>query len=61
MLFRPNITLSKSWGYITSDGSFDGLVGALQRKQIDYGSSPLFVRTDRAEVMEYGRRTWTLR
>ncbi|KAG5900001.1 hypothetical protein JTB14_009087 [Gonioctena quinquepunctata] len=59
--FTANVTLTKSWGYLTRNGTFDGLVGALARQAVDYGSSPLFVRTDRATVMEYGRRTWTLR
>lgn len=60
-MFRPNVTMNKSWGYMTANGTFDGIVGNLDQHLIDYGSSPLFVRTDRAEVMEYGRRTWILR
>nr|XP_023011564.1 glutamate receptor 1-like [Leptinotarsa decemlineata] len=59
--FRPDVSLTESWGYLTENGKFDGLVGALSEQSVDYGSSPLFVRTDRATVMEYGRRTWTLR
>ncbi|KAJ8924530.1 hypothetical protein NQ315_007328 [Exocentrus adspersus] len=59
--FRVDLHLSRSWGYKQKDGSFDGLVGALQRKQVDYGSSPLFFRSARMEVLQYGRRTWTLR
>ncbi|VEN51411.1 unnamed protein product [Callosobruchus maculatus] len=52
--------MQKSWGYLKEDGTFDGLVGELQRKQVDYGSSPLFVRVDRGTVIEYGRKTWSL-
>ncbi|CAH1185813.1 unnamed protein product [Phyllotreta striolata] len=59
--FTSNVTMEKSWGYLINDTSFDGLVGALERKLVDYGSSPLFVRADRGTVMEYGRRTWTLK
>nr|CAI5820252.1 unnamed protein product [Callosobruchus analis] len=43
---------AKIMGYLKKDGTFDGLVGQLQRKQVDYGSSPLFVRVDRSTVME---------
>nr|CAH7761474.1 unnamed protein product [Callosobruchus chinensis] len=58
--FTKTIGMQKSWGYLKEDGTFDGLVGELQRKQVDYGSSPLFVRVDRGTVMEYGRKTWSL-
>ncbi|XP_018571126.1 glutamate receptor 2-like [Anoplophora glabripennis] len=58
--FTKEVTISTTWGYKKEDGSFDGLVGALERKQVDYGSSPIFVRTDRAKVVQYGRKTWTL-
>ncbi|KAJ8963826.1 hypothetical protein NQ314_005357 [Rhamnusium bicolor] len=37
------------------------VVGALERMTVDYGSSPLFVRADRAKVIDYGRRIWSLR
>nr|CAI5819932.1 unnamed protein product [Callosobruchus analis] len=50
--FTKTIGMQKSWGYLKKDGTFDGLVGQLQRKQVDYGSSPLFVRVDRSTVME---------
>ncbi|KAJ8972992.1 hypothetical protein NQ317_009428 [Molorchus minor] len=59
--FSTIIGLGKSWGYKNKNNTFDGLVGALESRSIDYGSSPLFVRSDRARVMEYGRRTWILR
>lgn len=56
-----NIRLSNSWGYMDSEGTFDGIVGALENREIDFGLSPLFVRSDRAQHMEYGRLTWVLR
>lgn len=58
---RLKIDLAKSWGYTNADGTFDGMVGALERKVIDFGSSPLFLREDRARVIDYGRNTWILR
>nr|XP_008196050.2 PREDICTED: glutamate receptor ionotropic, delta-2-like isoform X2 [Tribolium castaneum] len=58
--FSLDIEVSKSWGYTNEDGTFDGMVGALERKIIDFGSSPLFLREDRARVIDYGRNTWIL-
>lgn len=55
------VSRSESWGYLKSDGTFDGMAGELERKVIDYGSSPLFYRRIRAKVLDYGRQTWTLR
>ncbi|ENN79409.1 hypothetical protein YQE_04137, partial [Dendroctonus ponderosae] len=60
-LFPLNITLDKSWGYLQSDGTMDGLVGDLQRRKIDFGLSPLFVKKDRLKFISYGRRTYNLR
>ncbi|RZC33887.1 glutamate receptor 2-like, partial [Asbolus verrucosus] len=54
-----DITTTKSWGYPTPNGSFDGMVGALQRKAIDFGCSPMFVRADRTKVIDYGRSVWS--
>lgn len=59
--FRPNISATKSWGYIGPNKPFDGLVGYLERKETDYGSSPLFVRADRGEVIDYGRKAYVMR
>ncbi|KAH1009945.1 hypothetical protein HUJ05_004321 [Dendroctonus ponderosae] len=59
--FSLNITLDKSWGYLQSDGTMDGLVGDLQRRKIDFGLSPLFVKKDRLKFISYGRRTYNLR
>ncbi|XP_044265375.1 uncharacterized protein LOC123011804 [Tribolium madens] len=59
--FSLDIEVSRSWGYTKGDGTFDGMVGALENKIIDFGSSPLFLREDRARVIDYGRNTWILR
>lgn len=53
------VELGKSWGYPLPNGSFDGMVGALGNKLIDFGSSPIFVRPDRAKFIDYGRNTWS--
>nr|XP_015837359.1 PREDICTED: glutamate receptor ionotropic, delta-2-like isoform X3 [Tribolium castaneum] len=53
------VELGSSWGYPFPNGSFDGMVGAMEKKLIDFGSSPIFVREDRARVIDYGRNTWS--
>ncbi|KOB68662.1 Uncharacterized protein OBRU01_17984, partial [Operophtera brumata] len=37
------------------------MVGALQRFEADIGGSPLFVRTDRAEALDYAAQIWQTR
>ncbi|XP_060526921.1 ionotropic receptor 75a-like isoform X2 [Cylas formicarius] len=59
--FSMDIVVDKSWGYLQSDGTMDGLVGDLERRKIDFGLSPLFVKVDRAKYVFYGRKTWNLR
>ncbi|XP_059059083.1 ionotropic receptor 75a-like [Achroia grisella] len=49
-----------SWGY-NRNGSFDGLVGALQRQEADLSGSSLFFRSDRAAFIDYIIETWTSR
>lgn len=43
------------------NGTFDGMVGALVRKEIDVGGSPIFFRLERAKVIDYTARTWISR
>ncbi|XP_063830540.1 ionotropic receptor 75a-like [Ostrinia nubilalis] len=51
---------TNSWGYMRN-GSFDGVVGSLQRQHADFGGSPLFFRADRAELIDYIAETWQSR
>lgn len=55
MVYRTN-----SWGYL-KNGTFDGMIGALVRKEIDVGGSPIFFRSERAKVIDYTARTWISR
>ncbi|KAK9883987.1 hypothetical protein WA026_004923 [Henosepilachna vigintioctopunctata] len=55
------IDVLKSWGYLQKNNSFDGLVGALERNEIDFGLSPLLVRPDRLDRIDYGFGTWIFR
>ncbi|XP_053954937.1 uncharacterized protein LOC128861075 [Anastrepha ludens] len=61
-LFNFSFVLSKtaSWGYL-KNGKFDGMIGALVRKQTDIGGSPIFFRIERAKVIDYTTRTWVAR
>uniref|UniRef100_A0A1A9WAA6 Ionotropic glutamate receptor C-terminal domain-containing protein n=1 Tax=Glossina brevipalpis TaxID=37001 RepID=A0A1A9WAA6_9MUSC len=58
-LFNFSFILSKTstWGYL-KNGKFDGMIGALVRKQADIGGSPIFFRTERAKVIDYTTHTW---
>ncbi|XP_053614189.1 ionotropic receptor 75a-like isoform X2 [Plodia interpunctella] len=58
--FRYELIRVNSWGYIRN-GSFDGMVGALQRGDADVGGSTLFFRSDRAELLDYVVETWPTR
>nr|AMM70645.1 ionotropic receptor 64a [Heliconius melpomene rosina] len=55
MLQRTN-----SWGYLRN-GSFDGLVGSLQRRDADIGGSSIFYRSDRLKIIDYVTSTWQTR
>ncbi|KAH1007794.1 hypothetical protein HUJ04_004988 [Dendroctonus ponderosae] len=55
------VEVTNSWGYYQPDGTMDGLVGSLERKLIDFGSSPLVIKTERAKFISFGRGTWPLR
>ncbi|XP_036336121.1 uncharacterized protein LOC118746373 [Rhagoletis pomonella] len=61
-LYNFSFVLSKtaSWGYL-KNGKFDGMIGALVRKQADIGGSPIFFRIERAKVIDYTTRTWVAR
>lgn len=47
-----------SWGY-KHNNTFDGMIGELEKKNVDIGGSPVFFRLERAEVVDYTMPTWT--
>lgn len=55
IVYRTN-----SWGYL-KNGTFDGMIGALVRKEIDVGGSPIFFRLERAKAVDFTARTWVAR
>ncbi|KAL1419495.1 hypothetical protein MTO96_025404 [Rhipicephalus appendiculatus] len=44
----------RSFGIRLEDGNFTGIVGLLQRGEVDIAASPVFLRPDRFEVVGYG-------
>lgn len=56
-----NIKVTKSWGYLLPNNSFNGLVGELERNETDIALSCLLFRADRLEKIDYGLRTWILK
>lgn len=59
--YQLNMSVTTSWGYKQPNGLFDGMVRAIELRQIDFGTSPLFVKDERWPVVDYGRRTWKLK
>ncbi|CAG9795895.1 unnamed protein product [Diatraea saccharalis] len=59
--FSLDLQRTNSWGYRRNNGQFDGVVGTLQRREADIGGSPLFFRTERAQLVDYIAETWRCR
>nr|XP_031835539.1 ionotropic receptor 75a-like isoform X2 [Nomia melanderi] len=57
MVARMNATISfrmtDSWGYKDQNGSWSGMVGLLQRGEIDIGGTGMFFIKERLDVLEY--------
>ncbi|XP_045777707.1 ionotropic receptor 75a-like isoform X1 [Maniola jurtina] len=58
--FSYELRRTNSWGYLRN-GSFDGMVGTLQRREADIGGTPIFYRSDRAQFIDYITSTWQSR
>ncbi|XP_050513541.1 ionotropic receptor 75a-like isoform X2 [Diabrotica virgifera virgifera] len=59
--FSLKMQRTNSWGYIQDNGRFDGLVSLLERRLIDFGSSPLLFKLDRMPFVDYGYGNWILK
>lgn len=62
--FQLHVKRTHSWGYVQNASSattFDGMVGMVQRNEVDFGCSPAWFRTERLEVVDYGAQTWAIR
>lgn len=54
---RFHMKRSKSWGYPVN-GSWDGMVGALQKDDVDIGGSPVYYYKERQAVVTGVGRSW---
>ncbi|KAJ8676245.1 hypothetical protein QAD02_012031 [Eretmocerus hayati] len=45
--------LTHTWGYMTPNGSWDGMIGMLDRGEIDIGGTSTFILKDRISVVRY--------
>ncbi|XP_018053495.1 PREDICTED: glutamate receptor-like [Atta colombica] len=59
LINRMNATISfnvsNNWGRIVNinNGSWDGMIGMLQRHEIDIGGTPMYMMTNRIHILEY--------
>jgi hypothetical protein len=49
-----------SYGWLTN-GTFDGMMGYLQREEVEYPTAGVFVRPDRLRLISYAAPTFPLR
>lgn len=61
MYFRLVTNLRHVWGKQLKNGSHIGMIGALQRKEIDMGLSPTFYKDERIGVLDFLAPTFTLK
>lgn len=62
--FQLRVKRTHTWGYVQNASSattFDGMVGMVQRGEVDFGCSPAWFRGERLEVVDYGAQTWAIR
>ncbi|XP_077283733.1 ionotropic receptor 75a-like [Arctopsyche grandis] len=58
--FRIKYTIENVWGGIKSDGTQDGMMGSIQRKEVDMGTGIRYL-PERITFAHYLTKTWTLR
>lgn len=58
IVFRYDLHAAHSWGYMTKAGVFDGLMGMLQRDEIDVGATSALVKATRLNVVDFAGHTW---
>jgi len=59
--FRLSLQTTNSYGYPTENGSYDGLVGLLQRNEVQLGISALRIWPTRLDVLDFTAPTWLFR
>ncbi|XP_069704780.1 ionotropic receptor 75a-like [Periplaneta americana] len=51
--FRTNVTQENSWGYPKNATHYDGVVGLLQRGDIEVSSAGVMIKTKRWDIIDY--------
>jgi hypothetical protein len=58
---RLSLHTTNSYGYPTENGSYEGLVGLLQRNEVQLGVSAIRIWPSRLDVVDFTAPTWLLR
>ncbi|XP_049782782.1 uncharacterized protein LOC126184433 [Schistocerca cancellata] len=56
--FTFSVQATRSWGYKTKAGRFDGMMGVIQRNEADIGASSALIKKERLEIVDYAGHTW---
>jgi len=47
-----NLTVSSDYGWVLKNGTYSGVIGELQKKEIDFTASGALMRHDRMDVCD---------
>eukprot|EP00102_Acyrthosiphon_pisum_P025866 XP_016663076.1 PREDICTED: glutamate receptor ionotropic, delta-1-like [Acyrthosiphon pisum] len=59
--FKIDLTIDNDYGWSLGNGSFGGVTGLLQREEIDFSATGVFIRPDRMSVIDFTVGTIALR
>lgn len=59
--FRLNLRQLDNFGWVNSEGTFDGLMGLFQNNKTELGAIGVFMRDDRLPVIDYIGDTFGIR
>lgn len=48
-----DIRVTDNWGYQSENGSWNGMVGMLQRREVDLGGTAMFLVKQRIGIIDY--------
>lgn len=58
---RIDLSIDNDYGWSLGNGSFGGVTGRLQREEIDFSATGVFIRPDRMKVIDFTVGTVALR
>ncbi|XP_034230147.1 uncharacterized protein LOC117638989 [Thrips palmi] len=60
--FTYEMLVTPTWGFsVQADGSFDGMLGMLQRGEADFSITPAILTLPRLNAVDYTVQTWQFR